>query len=58
MFCFHLALAFGLLMLPILVLVVLVVLVVLAQAGTALRLARQVGHLEGRDRIEPGMLSQ
>ena len=52
MFCFCLALAFGLLMLPILVLVV------LAQAGTALRLARQVGHLEGRDRIEPGMLSQ
>ena len=52
MFCFHLALAFGLLMLPILVLVV------LAQAETALRLARQVGHLEGRDRIEPGMLSQ
>ena len=55
MFRFHLVLAFGLLMLPVLVLVVLVV---VARAGTALRLARQVGHLEGRDRIEPGMLSQ
>ena len=53
MFRFHLALAFGLLML-----LVPLVLGVLAQAGTALRLARQVRHLEGRDRIELGMLSQ
>ena len=49
MFCFRPALAFGLLML---------LLLVLAQAGTAAGLARQVGHLERRGRIGPGMLSQ
>ena len=47
MFRFRLALAFGLLML-----------LVLAQAGTAVWLARQVEHHEGRNRIAQGMLNQ
>ena len=47
MFRFRLALAFGLLML-----------LVLAQAGTAVWLARQVAHHEGRNRIAQGMLNQ
>ena len=47
MFRFRLALAFGLLML-----------LVLAQASTAVWLARQVEHHEGRNRIAQGMLNQ
>ena len=50
MFCFRPALAFGLLML-------LMLLRVLAQARTAVRRARQVWHLERRNRIGPGMLT-
>ena len=47
MFRLRLALAFGLLML-----------LVLVQAGTAVWLARQVEHHEGRNRIAQGMLNQ
>ena len=55
MFCFRPALAFGLLMQ---LMQLMLLLLVLAQAGTAAGLARQVGHLERRNRIGPGMLSQ
>ena len=55
MFRFRLALAFGLLMQ---LMQLMLLLQVLAQARTAVRRARQVGHLERRNRIGPGMLSQ
>ena len=58
MFCFRPALAFGLLMQLMQLMQLMLLLLVLAQAGTAAGLARQVGHLERRNRIGPGMLSQ